>query len=61
MPTCSDNNYPSMLDFDIGLDGVHNLLTKLDTSKAVGPDQIPNQILKMAADELAPILYSNNL
>ena len=39
---------------DVG--GVRKLLANIDTSKAIGPDQIPNQALKLAADEIAPVL-----
>ena len=37
-------------------DGIRKLLLNLDVSKAIGPDLIPNQALKMAVDEITPIL-----
>ena len=34
------------------------LLTNRKSSKAVGPDKIPNQVRKYAANETAPYLYA---
>ena len=36
--------------------GVHILLKNLKIHKAIGPDEIPEYILKTAADELGPVL-----
>ena len=35
---------------------VYNLLTKIDEKKSVGLDNIPNRLLKIAADVVAPSL-----
>ena len=40
----------------ISIEGIEALLTKLDTNKSAGPDQIPPYILKQCAKEVAPIL-----
>ena len=40
----------------ISIEGIEALLTKLDTNKYAGPDQIPSYILKHCAHEIAPIL-----
>ena len=48
--------WPSMPDIFVSERGILHLLSKLKTSKAVGPDGIHPQILKEAASEIAPIL-----
>ena len=40
----------------ISIGGIEALLTKLDSNKSAGPDQIPSYILKHCAKEVAPIL-----
>jgi hypothetical protein len=45
-----------MPDFNITTEGIEKLLLNINVSKAIGPDQIPNQNLKLAAPEIAPIL-----
>lgn len=40
----------------IGINGVIKLLRDLNPHKAAGPDSIPTYILKVAAEELAPVL-----
>ena len=45
-----------MPPINITCQGVENLLTKLDPSKATGPDGISPKILKTLAKETAPIL-----
>jgi hypothetical protein len=42
----------------IDVNGVAKLLSRIKTHKSVGPDCIPNQVLKNCADELAPGLTS---
>jgi hypothetical protein len=37
-------------------DGVAKLLRNINPSKALGPDNIPNIVLKQCADHLAPAL-----
>ena len=46
----------SMPPIIISIEGIEALLTKLDTNKSAGPDQIPSYILKHCAKEVAPIL-----
>ena len=44
---------------EISLDGVTKLLTNLNSSKAVGSrTKITNQVLKYAANEIAPYLHA---
>ena len=52
-PNC---NYSTMPDFTITNNGVAKLLKDLKLHKAPGPDGIPAEILKLAADEVAPAL-----
>ena len=51
------NDFPEMPEIDITINGIVKLLNSLDVSKATGPDNIPNRILKLAAEQLAPILH----
>ena len=46
--------YNQIFDLHINEDGVVSLLKNINSSKAPGPDQIPNRILKECATELAP-------
>ena len=39
----------SMPPIIISIEGIESLLTKLDTNKSVGPDEIPSYILKHCA------------
>jgi len=48
--------YPAMFDLEISVHGVELLLQRLNPSKASGPDNIANRLLKEAAKEIAPIL-----
>ena len=50
------NSFPEMPPIVIDIEGERKLLLNIDVSKAIGPDQIPNRALKMAADEVAPVL-----
>ena len=45
-----------MNNIHVGVEGVHKLLCDLDPHKAPGPDAIPARTLKLAAEELAPVL-----
>ena len=56
LPNLRDSSYPDMPDITVSVDGVLKLLRSLDVTKATGPDQIPNRALKLAADNIAPIL-----
>ena len=51
-----DNNVPIMSSLTLSTEGIETLLSKLDTNKAPGPDQIPSYILKHCANEITPIL-----
>ena len=55
-PSMTGNPFPEMPPIIVDIGGVRKLLANIDTSKAIGPDQIPNQALKLAADEIAPVL-----
>ena len=54
--TKGPSSHPSMEPIEVQSKGVHNLLLNLKIHKAAGPDCIPNFILKIAADQMAPIL-----
>ena len=56
LPNLGPSNHPTMPDFQITLDGVTKLLKDLNPHKAPGPDGVPAQILKIAAEEIAPSL-----
>ena len=43
-----------LTELDIKTPGVEKLLQKINTSKAIGPDNISNMILKNCAKQLAP-------
>ena len=47
---------PDMPPITVDVEGVKKLLLNINTAKAIGPDQIQNQALKIAAEEIAPIL-----
>ena len=47
---------PSMPDINIEENGILKLLKEVNVYKAIGPDLIPNRILKDCCVELAPIL-----
>ena len=49
----SDPTYSPIPDLKIKRHGVEKLLQKINVSKVVGPDNIPNQVLKECATELA--------
>jgi hypothetical protein len=57
LPVLPPSPFPEMPQIIISLEGVRKLLSNIDTSKAIGPDQIQNQALKLASDEIAPILH----
>ena len=44
LPKIPSDPAPSISNLEISLDGVTKLLTNLNSSKAVGPDNIPNQV-----------------
>jgi hypothetical protein len=55
LPSLTDN-YPSMPEITVTAKGTEKLLSKLDPSKATGPDEISSLILKQYAHEFAPLL-----
>ena len=58
LPSCCHcgPSHPVIPDIFISVDGVLNLLKTLDIKKASSPDQIPARILKLCAEQIAPIL-----
>lgn len=58
LPTLGDSKIPDIPDLIIGEEGVKKQLNNLKPSKAPGPNGIFPWILRMMADELAPILTS---
>ena len=49
-------NIPSMPDINIDDNGILKLLQDINTQYSVGPDLIPNRVLKECCTELTPIL-----
>ena len=58
IPTKGPSSLPSMEPIELQSKGVHKPLLnlKIHVHKAAGLDYIPNFILKIAADQMAPIL-----
>ena len=56
MPDKGPSPYPSIDSILFNTKGVHKQLFQLDSRKATGPDNISTAILRLAADELAPVL-----
>ena len=56
IPTKGPSSHPSMEPIEVQSKGVHKLLLNLKIHKAAWPDCIPNFFLKIAADQMAPIL-----
>ena len=52
--SCSSSKSRKIHDLHISVAGVEKLLSNLDINKAVGPDLIPNIVLKECATDLAP-------
>ena len=48
--------FPNISNLFISEGGILKLLKGLDISKASGPDQIPNKVLRELAIHLAPVL-----
>ena len=60
----TDKAATEMGDIEISIQEVHNELSKLDISKAAGPDGLPSIVLRACADELAlplQILFKKSL
>ena len=58
-PDLPPSPFPDMPPITIDVEGVKKLLHNINTTKAIGPDQIQNQALKIAAEEIAPVLQCN--
>ena len=56
LPNLPPRPFPEMPPITVDTDGVRKLLENINPRKAIGPDQIPNQALKIAAVEIAPVL-----
>ena len=56
LPDINRPEFPEAPEITIHTEGVINLLNKLQTSKASGPDNIPNKILKETSSEIGPAL-----
>ena len=56
LPDLPPSPFPDMPPITVEVGGVLKLLKNIDTSKATGPDHVSNTALKIAAEELAPIL-----
>ena len=54
MPEVKNHVAESLVHITIDIKGTENLLKKINPSKASGPDQIPNLVLKECAQELSP-------
>ncbi len=64
MPALSSRSDCSIDSITVDSNGVSKLLSNLKVHKASGPDQIPNQVLKHCAEQLAPgvaTLFQNSL
>ena len=55
LPDKGPSPYPTMPNITVCERGVQKLLQYLNCHKASGPDELPNQILHTAAEELLPI------
>ena len=54
IPPLKKRSTSNISKLDITSEGVHKLLKNVNPSKAMGPDGIPNTVLKTCAEELAP-------
>ena len=55
-PSMKGNPVSEMPPIIVTEEGVRKLLHNINVAKAIGPDNIPNQGLKLAADEIARVL-----
>ena len=56
LPTMSHPKYPNIENITISIEGVEKLLDNINIHKAIGPDKIPNIILKTCSKEISPAL-----
>ena len=52
----SHPKYPNIENITISIEGVEKLLDNINIHKAIGPDKIPNIILKTCYKEISPAL-----
>ena len=55
-PEVNFDKIPTIPDIEVTSPGIRKLLEKIDPHKAIGPDKIPGQFLKLCAAEMADIL-----
>ena len=55
MPPTTRRVRKGISDIVVNIEGTEKLLRNINASKAVGPDNIPNGILRECAHDLAPI------
>ena len=58
LPKPPGKQLPHIADIDVTIPGVHKLLSQINVRKAVGPDAIPNLLLKTLCVEIAPVITS---
>ena len=56
LPYIPNEPTPDIAQITINVEGVFNLLTKIEPNKAAGPDGIPPRLLKEMAYQMAPLL-----
>ena len=56
-PTKGPSPFPSIQSLESGLNGVTKQLKALNPNKASGPDEIPANVLKETANEIAHIIH----
>ncbi|KAJ8026320.1 RNA-directed DNA polymerase from mobile element jockey [Holothuria leucospilota] len=56
IPNKGTSPFPLMSKFKVTNEGVLNLLNDLNPAKAAGPDGLPSRILKLLANQIAPVL-----
>ena len=57
LPDLPPSPFPDMPPITIDVEGVKKLLHNINSAKAIGPDQIQNKTLKIAAENIAPVLW----
>ena len=57
MPNLNDSPHGKIPKLTISLKGVHDQLSKINTSKSQGPDGIPPWFLNRYASHLTPIIH----
>ena len=57
LPNLNDSSHGKILKLTISFKGVHDQLSKINTSKSQGPDGIPPWFLNRYASHLTPIIH----